>query len=88
MNIPYGEQLNRTQAISFLGLKLIKEIDNINCDFTNRVMEDDDLVELVAQIELKNGDTLEAYYYQDAKEVQDCDDLSNLDWVIDHYKIN
>lgn len=84
--------LTRDQAITICGVDTVNKIDNINCDFTNRVQTDgDDAVEFSASVSFTdnngNDGTLIAYYYQDQDDIDQTDDLGSLDWVINGYEI-
>lgn len=82
--------LTNEQVINAVGLANVLKVENCNCDFTNRVMSNDD-VEFAASIKCKDkaGDicTLIAYYYQDKKTVSEVDDLGSLNWEIEGYEI-
>lgn len=83
-------RLTREQAIDTVGLAKVLKVEAENCDFTNRVMQNED-VEFSASIKCKDkaGDncTLVAYYYQDKKTVDEIDDLGSLNWEIEGYEI-
>ena len=86
-----GAELTRAYAIRFAGLAAVKAADAVNCDFTMRVRADG-LIEFSGSAGFMHADavkhTLTAYYYQDKFDVADCDDLSNLTWDVDHYRIS
>lgn len=82
--------LSREQAIKAVGLTAVEAVEKENCDFTNRVMNDG-TVEFSASVDAINQDgdevKLLAYYFQDAESVDDCDDLSDLNWEVSHYEV-
>ena len=86
-----GAELTRAYAIRFASLAVVNAADEVNCDFTNRVMNNDS-VELNGSVNFidRDGDerTLTAYYYQDASDVADYGDISSLKWDVDHYKLS
>jgi hypothetical protein len=81
--------LTRQQAIETTSLGDVAKVESLNCDYTNRLLGDgSNLVEFSATITLENGDQLVAIYYQDKNNLDDCgDDLSNLDWSVDHFQL-
>jgi hypothetical protein len=82
------EKLNRKQAVDMCGEETVAQVDRERCDFTNRLMPDNSgSVELAAYVTLDDGSHLAAYYYQDEDEINECEDMGRLDWVIDHYAI-
>lgn len=78
--------MKRSEIIKLVGFDKVLELDNVNCDLTNR-LTGDDTVEFIASVKLDSGDRLTAYYYQDSEAVQACDDLAALNWQIDHYTL-
>jgi hypothetical protein len=83
--------LTREQAIEIVGIDAVNKVDAENCDFTNRVCQGDDEVEFSGSVSAVDKDGYDvsviAYYYQDASDVDGCDDLGNLDWEIEGYEI-
>lgn len=85
--------LTREQAIQIAGLEVVKRVENEEPDFTGCLFpEVFEIVEFSASADFVDSDSsarmLTAYYYQDQKEVDECDDLSNLDWDIEGYEID
>ncbi|MDA8521967.1 hypothetical protein [Acidovorax sp. NCPPB 4044] len=82
--------LTRDQAIAAVGAAAVDAVEYVNCDFTNRVTGDG-TVEFSASVGAKDEDgedvTLVAYYFQDAEALDGVEDLSDLDWAIDHYTV-
>lgn len=78
-------ELTRQQAIETISLQAVEAVERENCDFTNRVM-DNGWVEFSATLETEEG-SLVAYYYQTQDAVDACEQLDELDWEIDHYKV-
>lgn len=78
--------MNKSDAIQLVGFDKVLELDNVNCDFTNR-LTGDDTVEFSASVKLDSGRLLTAYYYQDSEAVKACDDMATLNWQIDHYTL-
>lgn len=60
--------------------------DDINCEMTNRVM-DDDTIEFTSNINLPRGYKLTAYFYQDKELVEKTEDLSDLCWEASHFTL-
>lgn len=85
--------LTREEAIQQAGIAAVAAVEALDCDYTNRVQTDgDDAVEFAASVpfgETKEAypHTLIAYYYQDPADLEDCDDLSSLDWTIAGYGV-
>jgi hypothetical protein len=82
--------MTRSEAIKVVGQKAVEAVDGLNCDFTNRVTngtEWDGYCEFAASIDLEDGSSLIAYYYQDEKEVDRVEDLGSLTWEVDHYEV-
>lgn len=86
------DRMTREQAIDLVGLATVEKVEAMNCEMTNRAI-DDGTVEFRAETDAgedENGysRTLEAYYYQDDnEEFKACEDLSNLEWSINHYAV-
>ena len=87
--------LTREQAIEIVGADAVANVDQENCDFTNRVgynssYQGDDEVEFSASVMAKdkggNDVSLIAYYYQDAKAVDE-NKLDCLYWEIRGYEV-
>lgn len=72
------------------GLEILDELDQENCEFTNRLMTNGE-VEFTASLEILDnfGDeiTLTAYYYQDQDDVDAVENLDELDWEIYGYEV-
>jgi len=90
--------LTRKQAIEIVGAEAVANVEQIDCDFTNRVgyngtCQGDAEVEFSASTRAEDAEgrevSLVAYYYQDADAVDenDLDCLDCLDWVIEGYEI-
>ena len=86
-----GAELTRGFAIRFAGLPAVKAADREHCDYTNTVRHDG-LFEFSGSAAFMHADgvyrTLTAYYYQLHDAVVFCDDLSDLTWDVDHYRIS
>ena len=80
--------LTREQAIAIVGEQAVKKVDGKSCDYTCRLMGDnDDRAEFSASVCCKDKDGNEcvvtAYYYPTQQELDGAgDDLSNVDWEI------
>lgn len=85
-----NKMINREQAIKEVGIKMVEKLEKENCDFTNRVIEEEGLVEFRSSIDLEDGRILFAYYYQTQEDLDEIsnngDELDSLDWEISHYK--
>jgi len=85
--------LTREQAVAIVGEAAAAKVDAGNCDFTNRLMDDnDDRVEFSASVRCEDKDgtecTVIAYYYPTQQELDDAgDDLSNVSWEIEGYEV-
>lgn len=85
--------LTREQAVAIVGEQAVNKVESAQCDFTNRLMDDnDDRVEFAASVhgEDSKGDdyTLVAYYYPTQQELDNAgDDLGNVRWVIEGYEV-
>lgn len=85
--------LTREQAIEEAGLAPVLELDKENVEFTNRVQCDgDDSVEFSASVSFLDADgdamTLTAYFYQSSEGVERCENLDELEWVVEGYEID
>lgn len=85
--------LTRSQAVAIVGEAAVDRVDAENCELTNRNGGDRwDLLEWAAVISTtdQNGISVHLYamYYTTEAEVEAAgDDLSNIDWEIDHYRV-
>ena len=86
--------MTREQAIEAVGENAVDAVESKNCDFTNRVMPDnDDRVEFSAAVSAKDRAgqecTLIAYYYPTQAQLVDAggDDLGNVPWEIEGFEI-
>lgn len=84
-------KLTREQAVARVGHGFVEQVEAKNCDFSNSVTNDG-TVEFIATVNAgKDEDgfdlTISAYYFQDADAVDSTEDLSDLDWSVDHYTI-
>lgn len=83
--------LTREQAIALVGEAAVSRVDAMGCEPTNRVQCDGDTRVEFAAAAPCNLDgvacTVAAYYYQDADDVDDAEDLSALDWKIEGYEV-
>lgn len=88
----HGE-LNRDGATAIAGKEIVDSLDNVDCDYTNRLQTDGDTsVEFSASISFYDNEfdchcRLVAYYYQDEKDLDDCSELDTLDWGIHGYEV-
>ena len=85
------QKLTREQAISEVGLKFVEQVESALCDFSNRVTNDGS-VEFCATVKAGVDEdgfsrTITAVYFQDADAVDGVEDLSDLQWVVDHYTV-
>lgn len=85
--------LTREQAIIEAGIDAVSRLDRENCDFTNRVQCDgDDSVEFSASVSFLDADldavTLTAYFYQDKEDLERCENLDELEWIVEGYEID
>lgn len=87
--------LNREQAIALAGQDAVTRVGKENCEPTNRVgyngaCQGDQLTEWSATVEIDEETNITAYYYTTNDEDEmaaECDDLSCINWKIDHYSV-
>ena len=72
-------------VLSLIGTAKLNELCALNCQPTNRVMDNGE-VEFSASID-HDGDTVTVYYYQDAADVEACENLDELDWRVNGFAI-
>jgi hypothetical protein len=85
------EYLTREQSATIIGEKIMEQVDSLHCDFTGRLTEgtkDNGFTEFSASYAILNLLTINAYYYQKNEYLEGCEDLSNLEWIVDHYTIS
>lgn len=84
------DNMTREEAVAVVGEQSVCEVERENCDFTNGV-RDDGLTEFAASVKATDRDgesvTLRAMYYQPSDDVDGVEDLSDLKWVVDHYRV-
>ena len=74
----YKGHLTADHVLSVIGTAKFNALCEANCQPTNRVMDNGE-VEFSASIN-HDGDTVTVYYYQDAADVEACENLDELDW--------
>jgi len=84
-------KLTREQAISEVGEKFVNNVECAPCDFSNRFTHDS-TVEFIATVKAGTDEdgiirTISAYYFHDADVVDSCEDISDLDWVVNYYTV-
>ena len=84
-------KLNRDQAVTEVGLKFVEQVESAPCDFSIRVTNDGS-VEFCATVKAGVDEdgfsrTITAVYFQDADAVDGVEDISDLQWVVDHYTV-
>ena len=85
--------LSREEAIKRAGLEKVKEVEALDCDFTNRLQTDgDESIEFSASVDFIDGGgnprVLTVYYYQEQEDLNQVDgDFGLLDWEIEGYEI-
>lgn len=77
--------IDETEARAVAGDEKVDEVLGVNCEFTNRVINDCyEVVEMSASVDFvdKDGDEriLKVLYLVDKKEALETDDLGNLDY--------
>ena len=77
--------LNADHILSQYGAARLNELCAMNCEPTNRVMDNGE-VEFSASVK-HDDDTITVYYYQDAADVQGCENLDELDWYVNGFAI-
>lgn len=86
-----SNNLTAAEAAALVGLDKVNAVEYANCELTNN-LRDDDLLEWSASVKAVDADGndcyLHAMYYTTQQQIDDAgDDLSNIDWQIDHYRI-
>lgn len=89
------KNLSKNDVLALFGLEVLKKIENENCEPTNRVgyngaCQGDALTEWSATVQIDNDARITAYYYTNNDEdamAAECDDLSCINWVVDHYTV-
>lgn len=87
--------LTREQAIALVGQGAVTRVENESCEPTNRVgyngaCQGNALTEWSATVQIDSETRITAYYYTDNDEdamAAECDDLSCINWEIDHYTV-
>jgi hypothetical protein len=78
-------------AREFLGEELFNELNDKAPEFSMRCCEDPTEVEFSASIKFKDDCEHDcvatAYYYQDKDKLEATDDMSDLNWSVDHYEL-
>lgn len=85
------ENMSREEAVALLGEHLIKEVESLNCDYTNRVTDGTEwngFTEFMSSLELGNNNYhINAYYYQKNEDVENTEDLSSLKWEVQKFEL-
>ena len=85
------ENMSREEAVVLLGEHLIKEVESLNCDFTNRVTDGTEwngFTEFMSSLKLGNNNYhINAYYYQKNEDVENTEDLSSLKWEVQKFEL-
>ena len=85
------ENLSREEACALLGERLIKEVESLNCDYTNRVTDGTEwhgFTEFMSSLELGNNNYhINAYYYQENEDVENTEDLGSLKWEVQKFEL-
>lgn len=84
--------LTRPEAVATVGEQAVNAVERENCDFTNRVLPDNDTrVEFAASVQCTDASgvdcTLVAYYYQEQADIDGVEGLDALQWDIAGYEI-
>lgn len=84
-------KLTREQAINEVGLKFVDQVESAPCDYSNR-LTNDGTTEFCATVNAGTDDdgfkrTITAVYFQDSVAADECEDLCDLNWVVDHYTV-
>lgn len=81
--------MTREEAVSLVGEQAVLSAEKENCEPTGRHW--DGPVEFSAGFRAVDADgdrvTVVVYYYQSRQEVEEADDLGDLNWVVDHYRV-
>ena len=85
------ENMSREEACALLGERLIKEVESLNCDYTNRVTDGTEwhgFTEFMSSLELGNNNYhINAYYYQKNEDVENTEDLGSLKWEVQKFEL-
>ena len=82
-------EMTKSEAIKIAGAELIDAVEEVNCDFTNRLTDGTEwagYTEFSASVE-NDTHIVIAYYYQESDDLDGVEDLSNLSWEIDKYEV-
>lgn len=83
--------MTREEAIKAVGLDLVIEAENKNCDYTNRVTDGTEWAGFTEFSAISSGNQddqkVACYYYQKNEDVKYNEDLGALTWVVDHYEV-
>jgi len=71
--------ISEGEAREIAGNKAVDEVLAESCDFTSRVIDDVDVVEMSATVDFNDG-FLTVLYLVDRDATYNCDDLGNLDY--------
>lgn len=95
-NTGNGTKVNRKEAIELVGLEAVENVESLNCEWSSgggQAFGEYDTTQTWKATESLNDNTydyIDAIYYVEDKEFIDSngvaiEDLSNIDWEIDHY---
>lgn len=77
--------MTRNEAIKEVGIEAVNAVERLNCDFTNRLMENG-YTEFSACYDINDEESIIAYYYQKDEDIN-VEDFSDLDWEIERYEL-
>lgn len=84
-------KLTREEAINEVGLNFVEQAEAAPCDYSNRVTNDG-TTEFCATVKAGCDEdgfsrTITAVYFQDSEKADGCEDLDDLEWIVDHYTV-
>ena len=92
------DNLNRDEVVALVGEESVAKAESLHCEPTCRLLPDWNVSsEYRASLECVDKDgyavTLDVFYYPDKLDFYDSngdpiEDLGNIDWVVDHYRIS
>lgn len=78
--------MSREEVVQACGAEAVDWVDSLNCEPTSRATGDG-TAEFTASVPIGDGAALVAYYYQNRDVVEQLEDLSGLDWIIEGYEV-
>jgi len=85
-----GQNLTREQAIEIVGVDVVEKLETENCEYS-RNRNNSSIQEWTSHLKIDNEcefSRITAHYFVTDEEIKEAkDDLSNIDWKINHYSV-